>query len=40
MIINEGKIGEFSQKMFDHITGLQSGLIKDTQGFIEEVTKI
>lgn len=40
MIINEGKIGAFSQKMFDHITGLQSGLIKDTQGFIEDVTKI
>lgn len=40
MVINDGKIGAFSQKMFDHITGLQSGLVKDTQSFIEVVAKV
>jgi len=40
MVINGGKIGAFSQKMFDHITGLQSGSVEDTQGFIEVVDEI
>ena len=40
MVINDGKIGAFSQKMFDHITGLQSGSVKDTQSFIEVVAQV
>lgn len=40
MVIGNGKIGEFSQKMFDHITGLQCGEVEDTQGFIEVVAQI
>lgn len=40
MIINDGKIGSFAQRMFDHITGLQSGTVEDTMGLVEEVTKI
>ena len=40
MIINGGKIGPFAQKMFDHITGLQSGEVEDTLGLVEEVTRV
>lgn len=40
MIINDGKIGPFAQKMFNHITSLQSGEIQDTMDFIEEVCTI
>lgn len=40
MVINDGKIGPFAQKMFDHITGLQGGEIPDTLGLVEEVTKL
>ena len=40
MIINDGKVGAFSQKIFDHITGLQSGTVKDTQGFTEMVAEV
>ena len=29
MVINEGKIGAFSQKMYDTITGIQYGEIED-----------
>jgi branched-chain amino acid aminotransferase len=40
MIINSGEIGPFAQKLFNHITGLQSGEVKDTLGLVEEVTKL
>lgn len=40
MVINDGKIGPFAQKMFDYITGLQSGEVEDTHDFIEEVCKL
>ena len=40
MVINDGKIGPFTQKMYDHITGLHSGEVKDTLGFVEEIIKL
>jgi branched-chain amino acid aminotransferase len=40
MIINDGKVGPFTQKMYDHITGIQSGDIEDTQKFIEVVAEV
>ena len=40
MVIGGGKTGPFAQKMFDYITGLQSGTEKDTFGFLEEVAKL
>ncbi|NLP14138.1 MAG: branched-chain amino acid aminotransferase [Clostridium sp.] len=35
--INDGKIGEISTKIYDTITGIQSGKLKDTFGWIVEV---
>ncbi len=35
--INDGKIGEISSKLYDTITGIQSGKIEDTFGFVERV---
>jgi len=35
--INDGKIGEISKKVYDTITGIQSGKLKDTFGWIVEV---
>ena len=40
MVINDGKIGPFAQKMFDHITGLQSGTVEDTQKFVAFVADL
>ena len=40
MVINDGKIGDFSQKMFNHITGLHDGTVSDTHGFVEFVTEM
>lgn len=40
MTINDGKIGPFAQKMFNYITGLQSGEEKDIHGFIDKVTTV
>ncbi|MBE5968624.1 MAG: branched-chain amino acid aminotransferase [Lachnospiraceae bacterium] len=37
MPINGGKIGEFSQKFYDTVTGIQTGKIKDEMGWIVEV---
>lgn len=37
MLINEGKIGELSQKFYDTVTGLQNGKIKDDLGWTVEV---
>lgn len=33
MIINEGKIGELSQKLYDTITGIQTGTLPDEKGW-------
>jgi len=30
MIVNEGHIGQLSQKLYDTITGIQTGLLPDT----------
>lgn len=35
--VNQGKIGEFSQKFYDTITGIQLGTIKDEWGWTVEV---
>lgn len=37
MIINDGKIGSVSQKMYDTLTGIQWGKIEDTFGWTVEV---
>lgn len=37
MIINDNKIGEVSQKLYDTMTGIQYGKIKDEFGWIKEV---
>lgn len=37
IVINNNQIGEISQKLYDTITGIQSGKIKDTFGFVELV---
>jgi len=37
MIINNGKIGELSQKIYDTITGIQNGRLKDEFGWTLEV---
>ena len=35
--INDGKIGELSQKLYDSITGIQTGRLADTMGWTQEV---
>ncbi|HAH78455.1 MAG TPA: branched chain amino acid aminotransferase, partial [Ruminococcaceae bacterium] len=37
MVINDGKIGPVSQKLYDTLTGIQWGKIKDTFGWTVEV---
>lgn len=37
MQIKDGSIGEYSQKFYDTITGIQLGKIKDTKGWVVEV---
>lgn len=37
MVINEGKIGEFSQKVFNYLSDLQAGQIPDEFGFVDTV---
>ncbi|GBG55945.1 branched-chain-amino-acid aminotransferase 2 [Sporomusaceae bacterium FL31] len=39
IIINDNKTGEFSQKLYDYVTGLQYGQVPDKFGWVEEVTK-
>ena len=34
----DGKVGPLSQRLFDHITGIQYGLIPDTYDWLEKVT--
>ena len=36
-VINNGKIGEFAQKMYDYIDGLHTGEQEDKFGFVEVV---
>ncbi len=35
--LNDGKVGPLSQRLFDHITGIQYGLLPDTHGWLEKV---
>lgn len=37
MVINNGEIGTLSQKIYDTITGIQSGKLEDTMGWTVEV---
>ena len=37
MQIKDGSIGEYSQKLYDTITGIQLGRIKETKGWVVEV---
>lgn len=37
LIVNDGKIGDMSQKLYDTITGIQSGKLEDTFGWTLEV---
>ncbi|GGC78921.1 branched-chain-amino-acid aminotransferase 2 [Thalassobacillus devorans] len=37
MVINNHEIGELSQKLYDTITGVQTGKLEDTQGWTVEV---
>lgn len=37
IVINNNQTGEFSQKLFDYITGVQSGKINDQLGWMEDV---
>lgn len=36
-VINDNKIGKISQKLYDTLTGIQYGIIKDTRGWTLEV---
>ena len=37
MTINNGEIGEISQKLYDNLTGIQWGKIEDKFGWVVEV---
>ena len=37
MVINNGEIGEISQKLYDNLTGIQWGKQPDTMGWTVEV---
>lgn len=37
IVVNGGKIGEVSQKLFSTITGIQNGTIEDTYGFVKKI---
>ena len=40
IIINDNKTGEFSQKLFDTVTGIQYGTVEDTFDWVTEVAKL
>ena len=40
IIINNNQTGEFAQKLFDTVTGMQYGTLPDTFNWVEEVTKL
>ena len=37
MKVNDGKIGEVTQRIFDTITGIQTGVVEGPEGWIQEV---
>ena len=37
IVVNDGKIGEVSQKLYDTITGIQNGELEDVMGWTKEV---
>ncbi|MDD4556537.1 MAG: branched-chain amino acid aminotransferase [Alphaproteobacteria bacterium] len=37
MLLNDGKVGEFSQKIFDYVADLQTGVETDSFGFFEKI---
>ncbi|PLT35541.1 branched-chain amino acid aminotransferase [Bacillus sp. V5-8f] len=39
IVINDGKTGELSKKLFDTLTGIQRGKLEDPLGWVVEVTK-
>lgn len=39
MLINNGNIGELSQKLYDTVTGIQLGKIEDTHGWVQVVER-
>ncbi|MDD4601363.1 Branched-chain-amino-acid aminotransferase 2 [bioreactor metagenome] len=40
MVINGNKTGEFAQKLFDTVTGIQYGKLEDKHGWVDEVCKL
>ena len=40
IVINNNKTGEFSQKLFETVTGIQYGKLEDKYGWLEEVTTL
>lgn len=40
IVINDNKTGEFSQKLFDTVTGIQYGTVEDKFGWVTEVAKL
>lgn len=40
IVINNNKTGEFSQKLFDTVTGIQYGKLEDKFGWVEEVATL
>ncbi|SDE37004.1 aminotransferase class IV [Sporomusa acidovorans] len=40
IVINENKVGEFTQKLFNYITDLQNGNVADQFGWIDKVTAL
>jgi len=40
IVINNNQTGEFSQKLFDTVTGIQYGKVEDKFGWIEEITTL
>lgn len=40
IVINNNKTGDFSQKLFDYVTGLQYGKVEDKFGWVEKVAKL
>lgn len=37
MVVNNNKIGDLSQKLYDHLTGIQWGKIKDDFGWVKKI---
>ena len=39
LVINEGRVGELSQRLYDTITGIQYGRVPDTHGWLVELAE-